>query len=187
MKYKSSIQIYSQEKRLMEYEGSDHWADLAVIFSSKRKKLTQFHLSLTRHVCLGYPRDSSTHQRMVMSLGDIAGISGMLHDITQEVSEIGDVSYFEALQDWVQICPILTRFKGARVLWKHQGWKMLALGVGASVFLYVKTAVVLQVLQSRFVNIVEFSKSDQPSMSKGIAQKKTYRDTPEKRTSGNGK
>lgn len=77
--------------------------------------------SLTRHVCLGYPRDSSTHQRMVMSLGDIAGISGMLHDITQQVSEIRDVSYFEVFQDWVQICSILTRFKGARVLLKHQG------------------------------------------------------------------
>lgn len=77
--------------------------------------------SLTRHVCIGYPRDSSTHQRMVMSLGDIAGISGMLHDITQEVSEIRDVSYFEALQDWVQKSSILTRFKGARIPLKHQG------------------------------------------------------------------
>lgn len=82
--------------------------------------------SLTRHVCLGYSRDSSAHQRVVMSLGDIAGISGMLRDITQEVSEIRDVSavsYFRAFQGWIQTCAILGRFKGARVLRKHQGWK----------------------------------------------------------------
>lgn len=64
------------------------------------------------------------------------------------------------------------QIQGSKSSFETSGLKILALGVRLSVFLYhdVKTAVVLQVLQSRFVNIVEVSKSDQPSMCKGVAQ-----------------
>ena len=115
--------------------------------------------------------------------------------ISPKVSEFRDMSYFKAFQGWIQIFSILTKFQGCKVqefFSNIRAEKLLALGVGLSVFLYndVKTAVVLQVLQSRFVNIVEFSKSDQPSiLYKGVAQDHRHtRHTvtpPKKRTSAN--
>ncbi len=81
LKNKSSIQIYLTGKEIdgawKLRSSSWTWSYILVDFFLT-KDLTQFHLSLTRHVCLGYPWDSSTHQCMVMSLGDVfAGISGM--------------------------------------------------------------------------------------------------------------